>query len=86
MTIKDALKIAGLAVGQLGLIQSLTKVGGTAAGQALGAIGAIVNALQSGFDGHTTPEQVEANLAELLKQIAINDAIADAALADRFRT
>ena len=84
MTAKDALKMAGLAVGQLGLIQALTTIGGGGAGLALSAIGKIVEALQGGFDGKTTPEMVEADLAKLLGQIASNDKLVDAALATKF--
>ncbi len=84
VTTKQALKMAGVAIDGLAVIQGLSKVGGDKAAAALSAIGTVVETLQDGLAGKATPEVVAGDIAALVKRISDNDAAADAALAARF--
>lgn len=84
MTVKDALKMADVAIDALSMIRGLTKVGGDKTASALAAVGAIVDTLQDGLAGKTSPEIIAAELDALIRRIADNDAAADAALDARF--
>ena len=86
MNIKDALRMAALGVDGLQLIQNLTSVGGDKAEAALKAIDAIVQSLQDGFDGTTTPDVVATELDVLRTRLAQNDEAALARLRERFDT
>lgn len=81
---KDALKMAGLAIDGLELIQSLTGVGGDKAAAALRSIDKVVASLRDGLDGKTTPDVVAHELDALRASLLNNDDAADAALRDKF--
>lgn len=83
-TVKDALKMAGLAVDGLELIQGLTGVGGLPAAKALQAIDKVVKTLRDGMEGKTSPEIVARDLDSLRAELLNNDAAADAALREKF--
>lgn len=81
---KDALKMLGVALDGLETIQKLTNVGGDRAGEALTAISLVVEALQEGFTGKTSPDVVHAQLKAHQDAIAAGDIAAQAALHDKF--
>jgi hypothetical protein len=82
---KEALRMAGLAVDAIGMIQGYTKLGGDKAAAALKAIGAIVSAVQGGLDGKAAPDEVARDLQALYSGLEDNDAAADSALDRKFR-
>lgn len=81
---KDALRIAGIAIDALQMIQGLTKVGGDKAAAALEAIDKVVTSVNDGVAGNTSPELVERDLDALRAELLNNDAAIDARLRERF--
>lgn len=84
MTTKDALRMAGLAIDGLEIIQGMTKIGGDRAAAALKAIDKVVTSLRDGLDGVASPQAVANELDALRNSLAENDAAADAALREKF--
>lgn len=84
MTTKDALRMAGLAIDGLEIIQGMTKIGGDRAAAALKAIDKVVNSLRDGLDGVASPQAVANELDALRNSLAENDASADTALREKF--
>lgn len=83
---KDALRMAAIAIDGLEVIQSLTQVGGPSATAALAAIDKIVSALRDGFDGKTAPEIVAHEIKALHATLAADDAEADEIIRKRLDT
>ncbi len=84
MNAKDALRMAGLAIDALAMIQSYSRIGGASAAGALATIDAIVTAVRDGLDGKASPDQVATDLQALYTGIEANDAAADTALDRKF--
>lgn len=84
MKTKDALRMAGMTIDALSLIQHYSRIGGDSAAGALATIDAIVTTLRDGLDGKTTPDEVAIDLQALYTGIAANDAAADTALDRKF--
>jgi hypothetical protein len=74
---QDALKATEIAIGTLRTIQALTRVGPDKAQDALLTINAIVDVLQEGLDGRTSPEVVEAELQALVGDLDLETATRD---------
>lgn len=84
-TTKEALRMAGLAIDALELIQGYTKLGGSKAAVALKTIDAIVTTVRDGLDGKATPDEVAHDLQVLYVGLEANDATADTALDRKFK-
>lgn len=81
---KDALRMAGLAIDGLEIIQGMTKIGGDRAAAALRAIDKVVASLRDGLDGIASPQAVANEIEALRNSLTANDAGVDAALRDKF--
>jgi hypothetical protein len=81
---KDALKMLEVVLHGLETIQTLTKIGGDKAHQALDTIGAVIDGLIDGFNGKADAKTVEEAIKSLKDKLASNDAAADAALHKKF--
>lgn len=84
MNAKDALKMLGVVVDGVQVIQGMTKVGGDRAEAALAAIDKIVSTLRQGIDGVATPQAVAIEIEALRASLVENDAAADVALREKF--
>lgn len=84
MNTKDALKMIGVALDGLDVIQGITRVGGLEASKALATIGKVVSTLQEGMSGRASAQAVSAEIDELFASLASNDAAADEALREKF--
>jgi hypothetical protein len=73
MTTSDSLKAVEIALGALKTIRALTRVGPDKAQDALQTINAIIETVQEGLDGKTTPDVVEAELKALAGDTTIAD-------------
>lgn len=71
-------------VGALQAIEKITHVGGPKADEALAAIKAVLEALEDGFKGDSTPHEVLARIDALHASLKSNDESADADLARKF--
>lgn len=85
MNTKDALKMAAVAIDGLEVIQSMTRIGGDRAADALAAIDRVVASLRDGLGGKASAQAVANEIDALFNGLAANDAAADAALAERFK-
>jgi len=83
----DALRLARLSLDALSVISSL--VGGAtsqSAASVITIIKVIIAALEDGFEGKVTVEEVERHLQQLKANLMTNDQAADAALKKKFDT
>lgn len=84
---EEAFDMAELAIDGLNAI--LTSVGGATGATAAGVlvvVKVILATVEEGFEGKITPERVREELAKLSVGMGANDAAADQALADKFKT
>lgn len=84
MNAKDVLKMIGVAIDGLDVIQGITRIGGMDASKALTTIGKVVSTLQEGLTGRASAQAVSAEIDELFTALASNDTAADEALRDKF--
>lgn len=85
MTVQTYVGMGEALAAGLEAIGLLSKNRGDQADQALEAIGAVWNTLQSGFSGDLAPSAITDALKTLTTDIAQNDADAHAALLEKFK-
>jgi hypothetical protein len=84
MDAKDVLKMAGVLIDGLDVIQGIAKATGIDPPVALDAIDKIIERLRDGLDGKTAPEIVARQLSQFRSKLAATDASIDQAIADHF--
>ncbi len=84
MNARDALRMIGVAVDGLDVIQGITGIGGLPADKALAAIGKVVATLREGMNGKASAQAVSAEIDALFQSLAGNDERADADLKEKF--
>jgi len=83
----DVRKFAGMiepAFALVGMVQSVTGVGGLTAATSIKLLDAAFKAFAAHAEGSFTKEQFDAEMTELRRLLATNDAAADAALKAKF--
>jgi hypothetical protein len=85
MNAKEALRMAGVAIDGLAMLDDLIGLGKPVEAT-LEAIKAALKAIRGGVDGDLSPQAVLIQLESLHEQLAANDAAADAGLSKRFPT
>ncbi len=83
-TARDALKMLGVMIDGLDVIQGVTGIGGLPADKALAAIGKVVSTLREGLNGKASVQAVSAEIDALFQSLASNDERADEALKEKF--
>jgi len=83
---RDALKMGEALIEGLATIQKLTQIGGDRTGEALTAISLVIETLEEGFSGKTSPDVVMAQLKAHQDALAAGDAAAQKAIHDQFDT
>ena len=81
---EDALKMGAALIAGVATIQKLTQLGGDRASEALTAIALVIETLEEGFAGKTSPDVIMAQFKAHQDALAAGDAAARKAEADKF--